>query len=254
MASATALTRAEEPLDTSIRLVTPERITFEYPLAGPFRRALAYFVDLLVILVLLVFGLIASVLLSFGSSAGLGVFFALAFALWAAYGAVLEAVFNGQTLGKMALGIRVVGDQGVPITGAQAFLRNLLWGIDGFALGYMPALLCMILTKRFQRLGDLAAGTMVMVESRPARGRLARVQEKATEKVLPLLPKRIEAGPEVARALADYVRHRSRFGPERREEMAAHLAQPLRRRYNLPTNAPGDAILCAVYQRVFLGE
>ena len=49
MASATVATHVEEPLDTSVRLVTPERITFQYPLAGPFRRSLAYFLDACVI-------------------------------------------------------------------------------------------------------------------------------------------------------------------------------------------------------------
>jgi uncharacterized RDD family membrane protein YckC len=254
MASATAATAVEEPLDTSVRLVTPERITFQYPLAGPFRRALAYFLDACVIAVLLFVGLIVVMVLSLWSSASMGLYFAFCFVLWAGYGAVCEAVFNGQTLGKMALGIRVVTDQGVPITGTQAFLRNLIWAFDGILMGYIPAIVCMVLTRRFQRLGDLAAGTMVMVEIRPGRGGVAPVRDGGMEKVLPWLPSRIEAGPEVARALSDYVKHRGRFGAERREEMAAYLAAPLRERFKLPGDAPSDAVLCAVYQRVFLGD
>jgi uncharacterized RDD family membrane protein YckC len=207
-----------------------------------------------VILILLFVGLIAVMLLSLWSSASLGLYFAFCFVLWAGYGAVCEAVFNGQTLGKMALGIRVVTDQGVPITGTQAFLRNLIWASDGILMGYIPAILCMVLTRKFQRLGDLAAGTMVMVENRPGRGGVEPVRDRVAEKVLPWLPSHIDAGPEVARALSDYVKHRDRFGSERREEMAGHLAAPLRARFNLPKDAPSDAILCAVYQRVFLGD
>jgi uncharacterized RDD family membrane protein YckC len=255
MASATLGNRTDEPLDTTVRLVTPERITFQYPLAGPFRRSLAYLLDACLLAAVFLAGSFVALLLSLpaASGAGIGLFLALFFFIWAGYGAVCESFFNGQTVGKMALGIRVVTDQGVPISGAQAFLRNLLWAFDGIYCAFIPAIICMVLTRRFQRLGDLAAGTMVMVETRPSRGGVARIKDVAMDKLLPWLPSRIEAGPEMARALSDYVKHRDRFGRERREEMAAHLADPLRVKYDLPPNAPGDAVLCAVYQRVFLG-
>jgi hypothetical protein len=83
---------------------------------------------------------------------------------------------------------------------------------------------------------------------------VARLEERAVEALLPRLPARIEAGPELSRALADYVAHRKRFSESRREEMAAHLAGPARKTYDLPDEAPGDAVLCALYHRVFLEE
>src|SRR5690606_10684738 len=96
---------------------------------------------------------------------------------------------------------------------------------------YMPALASMVLTRRFQRLGDLAARTMVIVEHRPPRAGVARLEEeRAVEALLPRLPAAIDAGPELSRALSDYVKHRKRFSPSRREEMAAHLARPARRK------------------------
>jgi uncharacterized RDD family membrane protein YckC len=253
MATST-LTRNDPALDTTVRLVTPERIHFDYPLAGPFRRSLAYLLDFLVILILGFLGFITATLLSLGSSAGMGILLAFYFALWWGYGAFCEAIFNGQTLGKRALSIRVVTDQGVPITGTQALLRNILWAFDGVFFGFIPAVACMVVTSKFQRLGDLAAGTMVMVEETPRRGRVLRLEEPAIQKVLPLLPTHIDAGPEMARALSDYVKHRPRFNNARREEMAAHLARPLRKRYNLPAESPGDAIVCALYHRVFVGS
>jgi uncharacterized RDD family membrane protein YckC len=248
------IARTEDPLDTTVRLVTPERIQFQYPLAGPFRRSLAYFLDLVLILALAFLGLLVSMALALGSSSSWGLYLAFLFALMWGYGAFWEGIFNGQTPGKRALGIRVVTAQGVPIAGAQAVLRNVLWAFDGLPLAFIPALACMLVTRKFQRLGDLAAGTIVMVEQTPRRGRLARVDEPAVEAVLPLLPGRIDAGPEMARALADYVKHRKRFSRPRREEMAAHLARPARRVYGLPDDAPGDAIVCALYHRVFLGD
>lgn len=250
-----SLARDEVALDTTIRLVTPERIQFEYPLAGPFRRSLAYLLDFMIIIVLEVVAIIASLILAFGSSSALGLYFACHFALMWGYGAFWEGIFNGQTPGKRALGIRVVTAQGVPITGAQAVLRNVLWALDGpLPFAFIPALVCMVLTGKFQRLGDLAAGTVVMVEDVPRRGRIQRVDEPAVKAVLPYLPSHVAAGPEMARALADYVKHRTRFSRARREEMAGHLARPLRRRFPLPQDASGDAIVCALYQRVFLGD
>ncbi len=248
-------TRKVEPLDTSVRLVTPERVEFRYPLAGPFRRSIAYLIDVAVLIVLILLGSIVSMMLTLGSPSGMGPTLAIAFALTWGYGAFCEGVFNGQTVGKRAVGVRVVTTQGVPITGTQAVLRNLIGAVDGpIPFLYLPGLTSMLLTSRFQRLGDLAAGTMVIVEESRLRSSVPRVEKEAMEKLLPLLPLRVSAGSEMSRALSDYVRHRMRFGRDRREEIARHLAGPLRERYSLPHEAPADAVLCAFYHRLFLGE
>lgn len=250
-----SLVQTEEPLDTTVRLVTPERIVFQYPLAGPFRRAVGYIIDVLVMFLALMVVSIFSMVVSLGSISGMGPLLVAYFLLVWGYGAFFEGLFNGQTIGKRVMGIRVVSDQGMPITGAQAVLRNLVGTVDGpVPFFYLAALASMMLTRRFQRLGDLAAGTMVVVEQRRRRVGVIRINEPSVDALLPWLPLRVAAGPEMARALSDYVKHRRRFGPARREEMAAHLARPLRARYKLPNNAPSDAVLCAVYHRVFLGD
>jgi uncharacterized RDD family membrane protein YckC len=247
--------RQAEPLDTTVRLITPERIVFHYPLAGPFRRLFAYFLDQVAIWVLLFAVIIVSMMVSLGSGAWLGLVLVAYFLLSWGYQMCLEAMFNGQTLGKRALRLRVVSDQGVPITAAQAVVRNLVGAAEGLVpFFYLLALASMVLTKKFQRLGDLAAGTMVIVEDRPWRVGVLSVKEKAVEELLPWLPVRISAGQEMARALSDYVKRRSRFSPPLRQEMAEPLARPLRKLYGLPADASSDAVLCAVYHRVFLGE
>lgn len=246
---------SHSPLETSVRLVTPERVTFLYPLAGPFHRACSYLLDVLVIGLCLFVGSLVSVALTLGSEASAGLTFALIFIIYFFYGATCEAVFNGRTPGKMAFGLRVVSTEGVPITAAQAVLRNLLWAFDGiWPFGYLPAIGCMVLTRRFQRLGDLAAGTMVVVERRPRTGRLDRPDNPDAGRLLPLLPAAPPSGSELSRVLADYVKTRKRYAPARREEIAEHLARPLRSRYDLPRGATADAILCALYRRVFLGD
>jgi uncharacterized RDD family membrane protein YckC len=257
MATATAtrsVSQADEPLDTTVRLVTPERIVFQYPLAGPFRRFFAYAIDQMLIVFLLVVVTILALMVTQGSLSGLGPVLVVYFLLNWGYGAFCEGVFNGQTLGKRIVGVRVISEKGVPITGAQAVLRNLIGAVDGLSFFYMLGLSSMILTRRFQRLGDLVAGTMVVVEQRRRRIRLERVKEPAVEALLPWLPVRVAAGPAIARALSDYVKRRSLFSRARREEMAAPLARPLKRRYHLPDDATNDAVLCAAYHRVFLGE
>jgi uncharacterized RDD family membrane protein YckC len=243
------------PLDTSVRIVTPERIVFEYPLAGPFRRVFGYFVDFAFLVALVITASIVALVLSFGSSAAWGLVLVAFFALNWGYRVISEAMFNGQTLGKRVLGMRVVSDQGVPITGAQAVLRNVVGAVDGLVpFCFLPGLSSMLMTSRFQRLGDLAAGTMVVVEERRRRAGVAVVKEPAVEQLLPFLPLRIAAGPELARALSDYAKRRDRFSAELRESLANPLARPLRDRFGLPEDTSPDAILCAVYHRVFLGE
>src|SRR3982751_3116061 len=100
----TYATLPAEPLDTTVRLVTPERITFPYPLAGPFRRACAYLVDVLVRILLVIAALV--------SPSGIGIMLVVYFAMEWGYPGFCEAVFNGQTPGKRAMGIRVVSDRG----------------------------------------------------------------------------------------------------------------------------------------------
>jgi hypothetical protein len=171
------------------------------------------------------------------------------------YGAFCEGVFNGQTVGKRALGIRVVSERGVPITGAQAVLRNLVGAVDGLLpFFFLPGLASMILTRRFQRLGDLAAGTMVVIEERRSRRGFTKIREPDVDALLPWLPGRIHAGSDLARALSDYVDSRNRFGPLRRAEIAEPLATPLRAQFGLAPTASADAVLCAVYHRIFVGE
>jgi uncharacterized RDD family membrane protein YckC len=254
-ATLTAETRKAEPLDTSVRLVTPERVEFRYPLAGPFRRAGSYLIDMAVLAALMALSTFVGMLLTFGMPSGLGIVLAIYFALIWGYGGFCEGFFNGQTVGKKAVGIRVMTTEGVPITWTQAALRNLVGTVDGpLPFLYMGGLASMVLTSRFQRLGDLAAGTMVVVEEPRFSSRVPRVEPEVVEKLLPLLPLRVSAGSEMARALSDYVRHRMRFGRDRREEIARHLAGPLREKYGLPEKATSDAVLCAFYHRLFLGE
>lgn len=253
MSVGTPLRRELAAVDTTVRLVTPERVSFRYALAGPFRRAMSYLIDIVVWLFLI--GVVSSALLFLVnySDSGWGIILVAFFVLQWGYGMVCEVIFNGRTAGKWLMGLRVVSANGVPISPSQAVLRNLLLPIDGWPLCYLPALASMALTSRFQRLGDLAAGTMVIVEESPSLGKLAYPDEPAIRAVLELLPLKVDAGPDLSLALADYVKRRQRFQANFRERLAGDLAAPLARRYGLPAKVSADAVLCAVYSRIFLG-
>jgi uncharacterized RDD family membrane protein YckC len=245
----------EPPIDGVVQLMTPERIVFEFALGGPFRRFVAHLLDLALVAVLTVAAMILSMALAVGSAAGLGPALVAYLLLSWGYGAFCESVFSGQTAGKRVMGLRVLSDRGVPITAAQAILRNLVGAVDGLLpFCYLLGISSMMLSTRFQRLGDLAAGTMVIKEERRPRAGLVRIREPRVQSILDRLPMRIAAGSSLARALSDYVRRRNRFSRELREEMAEPLAGPLRERFGLSAAEPADAVLCAIYHRVFLGE
>lgn len=243
------------PLDTRVRLVTPERIIFEFPLAGPFPRFFAYLIDQVCVILILLASIVALLILSLGSESSVGLMLVVYFLLSWGYGAFLEGVFNGRTIGKALTCLRVVTDQGVPISGVQAVVRNVVGAFDGLFPGvYLPGLASMFLTRKFQRLGDLAAGTMVVHEERRDRFTIIRVQEPAARALIARLPVRLAAGPRLTRALSDYVGHRQRLGEARRAEMAEPLARPLRAWLGIGDDVSADTVLCAVYYRVLVGE
>jgi uncharacterized RDD family membrane protein YckC len=247
--------QGREPLDCVVRIVTPERILIAHPLAGPSRRFVAYLIDQVLIILLVLMAILVSMILSLGSAAGMGPALIGIFVLTWGYGSFCEGVFNGQTVGKRAMGIRVVSERGVPISGAQAVLRNLVGTVDGLLpFFYQTALASMFLSRNFQRLGDLAAGTMVVVEERRWRRGITRINDPEVDAILPWLPNRIPARSDMARVLSDYVGVRNRFGPRRRAEMAEPLAKPLRRRFGISERCPADVVLCAIYYRIFVGD
>lgn len=245
----------EGPIDTRVRLITPERIIFEFPLAGPFPRFCAYLLDQTCLVGLLLVSVFAAVALSFGSDSGMGLILVAYFLLSWGYGAFTEAVFNGRTLGKAMIGLRVLSDQGVPISAVQAIVRNVVGAFDSFLpFLFLPGLVSMLLTAKFQRLGDLAAGTMVVHEERADRRPIVLIQEAPVKALADRLPLRLSAGSQLTRALADYVRQRHRIGQARRAEMAEPLARPLRLWLEIENSVPADTVLCAVYHRVVVGE
>ena len=263
-------------LDTTIAVVTPENIAFDYQLAGPFRRLPAYLIDLgvrwgviiLVVLCLGLFGLLASFsgLSSFVVATGFILYFLIS---WF-YGTILETYFNGRTIGKWACGIRVIDTDGRPISGKRAMLRNLLRiadmappvAISSFTNEALPiffptgmiGLLTMICTRRMQRLGDLAAGTMVIVDERGWRLPVAKVDDPRVPALASFFPGDYRVSRSMAKTLAIYAERRHYLTPARRREIARHLAIPLIDRFEFRADIDPDLLMYALYYRVYLSD
>ncbi len=256
-------------LDTTVEIVTPENIAFRYCLAGPFRRLPAFAIDLVIQLFVggaALFGL----MIAFGSvraaGVGIGLTMLFWFALFFFYGGLFETFWNGQTPGKRLLHIRVVALDGQPINGMQAILRNVLrlldaWplliggqvGIWQFGL-WQVGLWAAAVGDRFQRLGDLAASTMVVIEERQRMLGLTWIADAEALRLAGLLPANYRASRTLAAALAAYVQRRRAFSSGRRLEIARHVGEPLRRQFALPAGTDLDALLCGVYRHTFLSD
>jgi uncharacterized RDD family membrane protein YckC len=246
--------RNDKPLDATIHVVTPENIAFEYRLAGPFRRLPAFLLDLCVQAAVLI-GLSIVLGLTTGFiSEGLTMYliFIAALIVWWFYGALFETFFNGQTPGKYVLGLRVLTDSGQPINGLQATLRNLLRAAD--LVVPLIGLLVTSLNRKYQRLGDLVAGTMVVVEERQWLTGVATLEDPRAIQLAAYLPPNFVVGRALARSLATYVERRRFFTPPRRREVARHLAIPLLDRFGLPADTSYDLLLCALYYRTFIAD
>lgn len=244
-----------DPLDTDVRIETPEHIVFRHRVAGPARRAVAHLVDLILVYGALL-GIALVVVLAIGdldqvksTTAGLGVGILLVlafFAQWVWFG--LWEGLRGATPAKLALGLRVVTTTGQPIGLAAAAVRNLLRAADALPTGYLVGVLSMMATSRFQRLGDLAAGTMVVVEPRAVRAAPIRLVPPLDAREAASVPDEIALDAEERAAVELFLRRRGTLGEARERELASMVAGALARKYDVRIADPVRA-LAVLYDR-----
>jgi uncharacterized RDD family membrane protein YckC len=149
---------------------TPENVSFDFELAGVASRAVAWLIDVLVMFGLLMLMMMIAAVIGFvlGGIAS-ALYFVVAFCIQWGYGALSEWRWNGQTLGKRAIGIRVLQLSGTPVTLMQAVVRNLVRIVDILPAFYLAGGASALLDARGRRLGDLAAGTVVVRQRRSPR-------------------------------------------------------------------------------------
>lgn len=155
-------------------IVTPEHVLLRFQTAGVGSRAAAQLIDMVILLLvnLTVFTLFSIVV--FGENRlffletedyAIAVAILFIFVLNFGYFLVLEAFWAGQTVGKRLLGIRVIRDNGQPATFLSSAIRNLFRVIDVLPTGYFLGAMVSVFHPRDKRIGDLVAGTIVVMES-----------------------------------------------------------------------------------------
>ncbi len=237
-------------LDHRYSVDTPENITFNYELAGIGTRFLAATVDSILLLglqLVLWFGLLvlATLLdgvLAIADSVVLAIATTLSFAFLWGYYLYFELTQNGRSPGKSLLRLRVVREGGRPITFNASAIRNLVRLIDFLPAFYGVGVLTMFVDGQARRLGDLAAGTLVVKEARavslqdltqPQTGRAVAAPIPPALAQVPLLEHMRLVQREDYDLVQEFLRRRPQLSRQSRERLAAQLATTLSERLQI---------------------
>lgn len=253
--------------DKYLTIDTPENVAFGYDVAGIGSRFLATMVDTLLIIILMVIVNVASLFLTtilLGSNwvdeavvvwvgAILGL---ISFGLFWGYYIVFEMMWNGQSPGKRWVGLRVLKLDGTPITLVESVVRNLIRLIDFLPFYYGFGVVTMFINEQSRRLGDLAAGTLVVYDT----GAIT-LDELSQDSMIPgLRAQAISPDTEqlpVERLTAqdmamieDYLRRR--FDLANRFDVAAKISERLHAQMQVPDpglhGAQADELLAEIYK------
>lgn len=170
-------------LDTTRQIEIPEGVELTVAVAGVMARALAFILDLLIRAAAIT---VISMILAYLGDFGNGILLIIIFLTEWFYPVLFEVLNQGQTLGKKALGILVINDDGTPINWSSSVVRNLLRFADFLPFSYGFGLLSMLLNHDFKRLGDLAAGTLVVYKKQAAL-KMESIEMQGLAPRLPLL-------------------------------------------------------------------
>lgn len=199
-------------LDTTHNIGTPEGVELKLAAAGLASRSLAWMVDALIkytaiTVVMIVLGLLGK--------AGGGLMLVVLFVMMWFYYVLFEVFNNGATPGKRALGLRVMNINGTPVGWSGSLIRNLIRFVDVLPGCYAFGCTSVLLSDKFQRLGDLAAGTIVIHQ--PGK----RIQPKPNEAtpVAVTLPLSLDE----QHAIVSFGERASSLNSERTEELAEIL-------------------------------
>ena len=149
--------------DSAVSAQTPEGIEFILYPAGPLVRICALGIDTVLQWLLMIIG---TLITDIWEGSGGWIMLLTGFALNWLYFTAWEIFYQGQTLGKRVMGIRVVQGNGSPVSPAASFIRNLLRFADTFFYLYAIGLMCAAASPGFRRIGDWAADTLVVYTAR----------------------------------------------------------------------------------------
>lgn len=225
-----------------VQILTPEGVTFALPLAGPVSRFLAWFIDFGVIVVAVsilnqLFGWLQSASKDLYSAFGLVIFFVL----YVGGPMVQEWFWRGQTIGKRLFKLRVADAQGLRIQPGQIFVRNILRFIDMLPLFYLVGGVACAWNSRSQRLGDIAANTVVIRTpsvSEPDLQSLLRSKYNSLAEH-PHLAARLRqlTSPALSNVALEALLRRDQFAPQARLQLFSEIAAAFRKVVSFPIEA-----------------
>ena len=183
-------------------------------MVGPIPRSFAFLIDKVIQAIAISVLSIAAIPLGLNGIGG-GFLLIFLFAIEWLYPVLFEVLMRGQTPGKKVLGIVVVNDDLSPVTLGTSLVRNLLRTVDFLPLLYLGGVITMLSNRRFQRLGDLAAGTLVISSTRAA-------QAASIVDVQPLAPA-IQLSRSEQTTLVEFLQRSSQISQPRQQELASIL-------------------------------
>jgi uncharacterized RDD family membrane protein YckC len=217
------------PATAELTVATPEGVVFRLPLAGPAPRLYALLLDTTIVLAA-INGVGYLIYWIFAKAPGFGAMTITLgeFALGFAYGALLEGFWNGQTIGKRALHLRVIDQSGLPLRIEQAWVRNLMRVVDALPFAYLVGGISVLSSPLMQRFGDRVAGTLVVRQTPVAAPseEFWGKQKYNSFMDYPAVAMRMRraATPELAGLIQDALRRRNELAPYARREIYRELA------------------------------
>jgi uncharacterized RDD family membrane protein YckC len=236
-------------------VVTGEAVRVELPVARLGTRAVALAIDVAAQLfgVQLAVTLFAAFLMNADEALGAAALIGVLVLIFLVWPVMFETLSRGRSLGKLAMGLRVVRDDGGPIRFRHALVRTLVgfafeWpGLFFAPVTWIAGMVTMLFSPRGKRLGDMAAGTIVLLERVPDRGRYAPQMPP------PLAPwaRTLDltgVGDRLALAIRQFLSRSRELSPAAREDLGRRLAAEVAARTAPapPPGTPGWAYLAAV--------
>ncbi len=230
----------------ALAIRTPEGVEFALPLAGPVSRMMAMIVDLMVVsgiskLIRMVIEPFQIISADFASAIAVVLFFLVTFL----YGILCEWLLQGQTLGKRMFKLRVVDAAGLRLEPSQIVIRNLLRLVDGLPAFYLVGGVTALLNANMQRLGDIAASTVVVRSPAVAQPDLAQILGSKYNSLLEhrhlCARLRQRAGPELAAVALHALMRREMLDATSRLAVFADIAAHFRKLVEFPPEV-GEAL------------
>lgn len=230
-------------MSREITVVSPENVAISYELAGLGSRGIAALIDSLIQILALI--AIAAILAGVQTVFGLNprsplmktlndfataISLVVAFIVFQGYFIAFEAARNGQTPGKKWVGLRVIREEGAPLDVTSAVVRNLIRAIE-LVLGlYLSSVLFILFSPRYKRLGDYAAGTIVVRERKGVVNAPEAEASRVPQKILveSFMVRDVDLlSVEDISAIRRFVERRYELTPDVQEQLAKQIAAPL---------------------------